>query len=142
MSNAEQFIHEGRELQKIGILGPCSFEGCNDFASGRCGWKNSFRLSDGGCDELFCPVHGYTPEKAKEPVSCKDCQKAYRGDKKRTKVVLILAIVIVVIIAIVVTLSLTVLSGKSSSEEQLIADATKGTDANFDALEALDPQKD
>lgn len=45
-----------------GILGPCSFDDCNEFADSRCHWKNIGCLSGGGCDELYCQNHGYRPE--------------------------------------------------------------------------------
>ena len=48
--------------QQVGLLGPCSFDDCDEFADARCAWKNTWRLSNGGCDELFCDKHAYIPK--------------------------------------------------------------------------------
>ena len=49
------------QLKKYGVIGPCSFDGCAHHATARCGWSNKC-LKKGGCDELYCPTHSYTPQ--------------------------------------------------------------------------------
>ena len=89
------------------ILGPCSFEDCEEFAFSRCFWKNQFKLSSGGCDELFCDDHAYIPKGSKNPVCCAACEAAFNSDKRRTRYVigigaLIICLVLLVLIIIAV----------------------------------------
>ena len=46
-------------VEEIGddVIGFCSFEACEEFASVRCRWRNAICLSTGGCNELYCRLH-------------------------------------------------------------------------------------
>lgn len=109
--------------EQIGILGPCSFEDCEEFADYRCEWSNQWRLTNGGCQELYCVKHGFVAEDGKEPVCCQDCDKAFNNDKWRIKAVLGLGISILVLTVIVVILFFTVIAKDDSSGEVYVPDS-------------------
>ena len=62
------------QMQLTGVCGPCSYDDCKKPGIKRCSWKNRMRFSTGGCDELYCEDHAYTPPGASSAVCCVDCQ--------------------------------------------------------------------
>ena len=100
--------HQTVLAQSVGLLGPCSFVGCDEFSDARCRWKNLCN-SKGGCDELYCDKHGYYPNGWKSvPVSCTDCIKTYKADKARKLGLFSGGIIMLAIIIIVITLACTI----------------------------------
>lgn len=57
---------------------------------------------------MFCRTHSYTPEGAKEMLSCSDCASSYQADRQSRKkffgfgILALLLLVVIVIVAIVV----------------------------------------
>ena len=139
---AREIIERRHSLAKmIGILGPCSFADCDDFADYTCSWKNKCRLSKGGCQEIYCTAHSYTPEGAPEPACCEDCEQSFKGDKTRVKAIVCLTISILLVALVTVILLFTVIvQGDSSDSNDISApnSATSNAQSIFDQLEYSD----
>lgn len=93
-------------IGQFGLLGPCSFEDCVEFAEFKCQWKMNWGLSSGGCEELYCRDHAFTPPGAKDPVCCINCANAYTQSKKRQKCVFGIVVTIIVLIIVVIIMGI------------------------------------
>ena len=115
-------------------MGPCSFAGCEDFADHTCEWSNRWRISNGGCAELYCNKHAFKPEGFEKPACCADCEKAFSNDKFRIKAVIGLVVSIFVLLTIVIILFFTVLVKGSPEEEAYVAPADIDTVTPIDEI--------
>ena len=84
------------QLKKYGVIGPCSFDGCTNMATARCGYKTTC-LRQGGCDELYCPQHAHYSKKGDKIVCCQDCASQYDSDQKRRRVFITVGIIVGVV---------------------------------------------
>lgn len=86
------------QLQRYGVLGPCTYDDCKNYATNRCNWRRECSMSSGGCHEQFCQDHSYIPQGASQPQSCQDCSQYYQYDMKLGQILKMVSVCILLLI--------------------------------------------
>ena len=128
------------QMMLTGVCGPCSFDDCKKPGIKRCAWKNRMRFSTGGCDELFCEDHAFTPPGASKPVCCTDCQTAWGKDKRCGKIIIFVVIGIILLLAATAIVVAVLVSDSSKDEDKttvpdVTVDATSSSDTKTESTE-------